>query len=69
VLGNKNSLLGVRTLYKLKGLIKAGKGGNKIQVIVLHLIKRLPKPLKGLGYHVFLNNLFISTRMVKHTRS
>jgi hypothetical protein len=69
VLGNKNSLLGVRTPRELKGTIKAGKGGNKIQVIALHLIKRLLKPLKGLGYHVFFNNLFISTRMVKYTCS
>jgi hypothetical protein len=69
VLGNKNGPLGVRTPRELKGTIKARKGGNKTQVVVLHLIKRFPKPPKSLGYHVFLNNLFISTRMVKYARS
>jgi hypothetical protein len=68
VLGNKNGPLGVRTPRELKGTIKAGKGGNKTQVIVLHVIKRLLKPLKSLKYHVFLNNLFISIRIVKYTR-
>jgi hypothetical protein len=67
--GNKNGPLGVRTPRELGGTIKAGKGGNKTQAVVLHLIKRLPKPPKGLGYHVFLDNLFISTRMVKYARS
>jgi hypothetical protein len=65
--GNKNSLLGVRTLRELRGTIKVRKRGNKTQVVVLHLIKRLPKPLKGSGYYVFLDNLFISMRIVKYT--
>jgi hypothetical protein len=65
----KNSPLRIKTPRELKGTIIARKGGNKTQAIVLHLIKRLPKPLKGLGYHVFLNNLFISTKFVKYTRS
>jgi hypothetical protein len=65
----KNSPLRVKTLYKLRGTIKVGKGGNKTQVVVLHLIKQLLKPPKGLGYYVFLNNLFVSTCIVKYTRS
>jgi hypothetical protein len=36
---------------------------------VLHLVNQLPKPPRGLRYHVFLNNLFVSTRIVKYTRS
>jgi hypothetical protein len=56
--------VGVRTLRELGGTIKAGNRGNKIQVVVLHLIKRLPKPPKESGYYVYLNNLFISTRFV-----
>jgi hypothetical protein len=67
--GNKNGPLGVRTPRELGGTIKAGKGGNKTQAVVLHLIKRLPKPPKGSGYHVFLDNLFVSTRMVEYARS
>jgi hypothetical protein len=59
----------VRTLRELRGIVKARNGGNKTQVVVLHLINRLPKPLKGCGYHVFLNNLFISTRFIKYARS
>jgi hypothetical protein len=65
----KNSPLKIKTLYKLKGIIKVRKGGNKTQVVVLHLIKQLPKPLKGLGYHVFLNNLFVFTCLIKYTCS
>jgi hypothetical protein len=64
----KNSPLKIKTPRELKRTIKAGKGGNKTQAIVLHLIKRLLKPLKGLSYYVFFNNLFISTRIVKYTR-
>ena len=36
--------------------------------MVLHLIKQLPSPPKGSGYHVFLDNLFVSTRFVKYAR-
>jgi hypothetical protein len=56
--------VGVRTPRELGGIIKAGKRGNKIPALVLHLIKRLPKPPEGSGYHVYLDNLFISTRFV-----
>jgi hypothetical protein len=45
-------------------MIKPRNGGNKTQVVVLYLIKRLPKPPKGSGYHVYLDNLFVSTRFV-----
>jgi hypothetical protein len=33
------------------------------------LINKLPKPPLGSGYHVFLDNLFISTRFVEYARS
>jgi hypothetical protein len=61
--------VGVRTPRELGGTIKAGKGGNKTQAVVLHLIGRLPKPPKGSGYHVFLNNLFVSTKLVEYARA
>jgi hypothetical protein len=48
---------------------KNGNRGNKTQAVVLHLINRLPKPPQGSGYHVFLDNLFISTRFVEYARS
>jgi hypothetical protein len=67
--GQKNGPLGIKTPRKLRGTIIAGKGGNKTQAVVLHLIKRLPKPPKGLGYHVFLDNLFVSTKFVEYARS
>jgi hypothetical protein len=67
--GQKNSPIRIKTPRELRGTIKAGKGGNKTQAVVLHLIKRLPKPPKGSGYYVFLNNLFVSTRMVEYARS
>jgi hypothetical protein len=61
--------VGVCTSRKLGGTIKAGNGGNKIQAVVLHLIKRLPKSPKGSGYYVYLDNLFISTRFVQYART
>jgi hypothetical protein len=67
--GQKNGPLGVRTPRELGGTIKAGNGGNKIQAVVLHLIKRLPKSPKGSGYYVYLDNLFISTRFVQYART
>lgn len=67
--GHKNGPVGVCTPRELGGTIKAGKGGNKTQAVVLHLINRLPKTPQGSGYHVFLDNLFVSTRMVEYARS
>ena len=67
--GQKNGPVGVRTPRELGGTIKAGNGGNKTQAVVLHLIKRLPKPPKGSGYHVYLDNLFVSTRFIQYARS
>jgi hypothetical protein len=67
--GIKNGPVGVRTPRELGGTIKAGKGGNKTQAVVLHLIGRLPKPPTGLGYHVFLDNLFVSTKLVEYARA
>jgi len=67
VLRDKNGLVGVRTPHELRGTKKEGKGGNKTQVVALHLIGWLLKPLIRYNYYVFLNNLFISTRIVKYT--
>jgi hypothetical protein len=67
--GEKNGPVGVRTSRELGRTIRAGNGGNKTQAVVLHLINRLPRPPQGSGYHVFLDNLFVSTRFVKYTRS
>ena len=61
--------MGVRTSRELGVTIKAGNSGNKIQAVVLHLIKRLPKPPEGSGYYVYLDNLFISTRFVQYART
>jgi hypothetical protein len=67
--GVKNGPVGVRIPRELGGTKKAGNGGNKTQAVVLHLLKRLPKPPKGTGYHVFLNNLFVSNRFIEYARS
>ena len=61
--------MGVRTSRELGRTIRAGNGGNKTQAVVLYLINRLSRPPQGSGYHVFLNNLFVSTRFIKYTRS
>jgi hypothetical protein len=65
--GVKNGPVGVRTPMELGGT-RAGNSGNKTQAVVLHLINRLPKP-KGSGYHVYLDNLFVSTRFVQYSHS
>jgi Transposase IS4 len=67
--GEKNGPVGVRTPRELGGTIRDGNRGNKTQAVVLHLINRLPKPPQGSGYHVFLDNLFVSTRFVEYARS
>jgi len=67
--GIKNGPVRVCTPRELRGTIKARKGGNKTQAVVLHLIGRLPKPLTGLRYHVFLDNLFVSTKLVEYARA
>jgi hypothetical protein len=67
--GEKNGPVRVRIPRELGGTIRAGNGGNKTQAVVLHLVKRLPKPPQGSGYHVFLDNLFVSTRFVEYARS
>jgi hypothetical protein len=67
--GQKNGPLGIKTPRQLGGTLRRGKGGNKTQAVVLYLVSRLPKPPKGSGYHVFLNNLFVSTRFVEYARS
>jgi hypothetical protein len=66
---NKNGPLGVKTPYKLGSTKKARNGGNKTQVVALHLVSRLLKPPKDCRYHLFLDNLFVSTKMVKYARS
>jgi 3'-phosphoadenosine 5'-phosphosulfate sulfotransferase (PAPS reductase)/FAD synthetase len=67
--GDKNGLVGVCTPRELRGTIKAGKGGNKTQVVVLHLIRQLLKPLRGSRYYIFLDNLFVFTKLVKYARA
>jgi hypothetical protein len=67
--GDKNSPVGVRIPRELGGTIKAGKGGNKTQAVVLHLIKRLLEPPQGSGYYVYFDNLFVSTQLVEYARA
>jgi len=69
MLRNKNGLVRVYIPHKLRGTIKARKGGNKMQVIVLYLIRQLLKPLIQLRYHIFFNNLFISTKLAKYAHA
>jgi hypothetical protein len=54
----------VKTLLALGSLV-SGKGGNKTQAVVLHLLKQLPKA----RYHVTLDNLFTSYALIKALRS
>jgi hypothetical protein len=61
--GNKNGPVGVITPCELGGT-KAGKGGNKTQATVVHLLKLLPPA----HYHVFLDNLFTSKKLLHYLR-
>jgi hypothetical protein len=67
--GIKNGPVGVRTPRELRGTIKAENGRNKTQAVVLHLLKRPPKPPEGSGYHVYFNNLLVSTQFIEYARS
>jgi len=67
--GVKNGPVGVRTPWELGGTKRDGNKGNKTQAVVLHLLNQLPKPPEGSGYHVFLDNLFVSTKFIEYARS
>lgn len=63
--GNRNGPVDVKTPVQLRGSKAHGKGGNKTQAVALHLVQRLPKPPPGHGYHVYVDNLFISTSTLR----
>jgi hypothetical protein len=62
--GKKNGPIGVKVPVELGGS-KAGKGGNKTQAVVLHLLDQLPRA----RYHVYLDNLFTSTKLLEVLRT
>lgn len=61
--GGKHGPVGVKTPIELGGSIN-GKGGNKTQAVVPHLLHKLPPA----SYHVFLDNLFTSTNLFELLR-
>ncbi|CZT42026.1 uncharacterized protein RSE6_01854 [Rhynchosporium secalis] len=67
--GAGNSPVDTKTPPELGSSKRSGKGGNKTQAVVLKLLRRLPLPLTGYGYHCFLDNLFISVKFVSFARS
>ena len=62
--GNKFGPVGVETPIELRGSASS-KGGNKTQAVVLHLLEQLP-PAR---YHVYLDNLFTSHKLMEVLRS
>lgn len=62
--GQGNGPVDVLTPRELGGT-KAGKGGNKTQAVVVKLVKSLPRK----GFHIFLDNLFTSTKLLEYLRS
>lgn len=62
--GKKNGPIGIKTPRELRGT-KNSKGGNKTQAIIVHLIDQLPEG----RYHVYLDNLFTSTKLLELLRS
>ena len=59
--GKGNGPIGVRCPPELGGNAKTGKGGNMSQAVALKLLERLPKRL----YHLWMDNLFTSTRFLE----
>lgn len=62
--GQKHGPIGIKTPRELGGT-KNGKGGNKTQAVVVYLLDQLP-PAR---YHVYLDNLFTSTKLLELLRS
>jgi hypothetical protein len=62
--GDKGGPVGVKTPVELGGTRREGKGGNKTQAVALSLVKRLPKK----PYHLWMDNLFTSTRFLELLR-
>ena len=46
---------------RARGHAKIGKGGSQTQAVALKLLKKLPKK----GYHLWMDNLFTSTRFLE----
>jgi hypothetical protein len=66
--GKKNGPIGVKTPKELGGT-KTGKGGNKTQAVVVHLLEQLPRRDPPYAYHVYLDNLFVSEKLLELLRS
>lgn len=62
--GTKGGPLDVKCPVELGGNAKTGKGGNKTQAVALNMLKRLPKR----RYHLWMDNLFTSTRFLELLR-
>jgi hypothetical protein len=62
--GDKGGPVGVKTPVELGGTKREGKGGNKTQAVALSLVERLPKKT----YHLWMDNLFTSTRFLELLR-
>lgn len=59
--GKGNGPVGVRCPPELGGHKTTGKGGNMSQAVALKLLERLPKK----PYHLWIDNLFTSTRFLE----
>lgn len=66
--GERNGPVGIKTPVELGGTKKTGKGGNKTQAVVIALLQRLPQPPAGFRYHCYLDNLFVSTKLLLYAR-
>jgi hypothetical protein len=64
--GKKHGPIGVKTPIELGGT-KTRKGGNKTQAVVVQLLEQLPK--RNSPYHVYLDNLFVSEKLLELLRS
>lgn len=65
--GEKRGPVDTRTPVSLGGTKKAGNGGNKSQAVALKMAKTLPDQ-KSNKYHLFMDNLFMSTNFAEVLR-
>ena len=74
--GEKNGPVNTKVPQELGGSVK-GVGGNKTQAVVAKMIAKLPQPGESdflpatgdkAGYHLWLDNLFTSTRFLEYMR-
>lgn len=67
--GENNGPVDTQTPRELGGSVKIGAGGNRTQAVVVKMMAQLPQATNLPLYHLWLNNLFTSTKFLQYMRS